>query len=221
MDAVRSWGATLVAATFAITASLGAGSAALAQDTGAARTPAPADKGAPDETVTQLEGLTVLGSRRYDRSSDTDTPVPVDVLPMAKAAEQGAFVRSRPDPAIHRALVHLEAPDRCRQCRSRSIPPRCAASARTRPWCSSTASAALDRAGQPVRRAQPRQYRHRPQHDSAAGDRSGRNPARRRRRAVRLRRDRRRDEHRAEDAARAAKAWSAMASIRVAMARTI
>src|SRR5690348_9729118 len=42
-----------------------------------------------DDKVTELEGLTVLGSRRYDRSSDTETAVPVDVLPMQKAAEQG------------------------------------------------------------------------------------------------------------------------------------
>jgi iron complex outermembrane receptor protein len=42
-----------------------------------------------DDTITELEGLTVLGSRRYDRSSDTETPVPVDMLPMQKAAEQG------------------------------------------------------------------------------------------------------------------------------------
>jgi iron complex outermembrane receptor protein len=47
-------------------------------------------KPAADEPVTQLEGLTVLGSRRYDRGSDTETPVPVDMLPMTKAAEQGA-----------------------------------------------------------------------------------------------------------------------------------
>ena len=39
--------------------------------------------------MTELEGVTVLGSRRYDRSSDTETAVPVDMLPMQKAAEQG------------------------------------------------------------------------------------------------------------------------------------
>jgi len=57
----------------------------------------PAREAAPQESgpiasrseVTELEGLTVLGSRRHDRTSDTDTPVPVDVLPMQKAAEQG------------------------------------------------------------------------------------------------------------------------------------
>ncbi|MEO7013885.1 MAG: TonB-dependent receptor plug domain-containing protein, partial [Dokdonella sp.] len=76
-------GAKLVAATIAITATLGAGSTASAQGTGTAQAPAP------EEGVTQLEGMTVLGSRRYDRASDADTAVPVDVLPMAKAAEQG------------------------------------------------------------------------------------------------------------------------------------
>jgi iron complex outermembrane receptor protein len=42
-----------------------------------------------EDKITELEGLTVLGSRRYDRSSDTETPVPVDMYPMQKAAEQG------------------------------------------------------------------------------------------------------------------------------------
>ncbi len=41
------------------------------------------------DDVTELQGMVVLGSRRRDRSSDTDTPVPVDVLPMQKATEQG------------------------------------------------------------------------------------------------------------------------------------
>lgn len=55
-----------------------------AQDTGGAQPQTQAK-------VTELEGITVLGSRRHDRSSDTETPVPVDLLPMTKAAEQGAF----------------------------------------------------------------------------------------------------------------------------------
>lgn len=42
------------------------------------------------DKATELEGIVVLGSRRYDRSSETETPVPVDVLPMGKAADQGA-----------------------------------------------------------------------------------------------------------------------------------
>jgi len=37
----------------------------------------------------RLDAVTVLGSRRHDRSSDTDTPVPIDVLPMQAAATQG------------------------------------------------------------------------------------------------------------------------------------
>ena len=59
------------------------GGMALAADPQDAAAPAAGDN------VTELEGLTVLGSRRYDRSSDTETPVPVDMLPMQKAAEHG------------------------------------------------------------------------------------------------------------------------------------
>lgn len=90
MDTSRKWGAALAAAAFGITGTFAATPAALAQDAGATQAPAAADKGTVDDKVTQLEGLTVLGSRRYDRSSETETPVPVDVLPMTKAAEQGA-----------------------------------------------------------------------------------------------------------------------------------
>ncbi|MBX3689697.1 TonB-dependent receptor [Dokdonella sp.] len=43
-----------------------------------------------DDKVTRLEGVIVVGSRRYDRGSDTDTAVPVDIVPMTKAADQGA-----------------------------------------------------------------------------------------------------------------------------------
>lgn len=90
MNTSRTWGAAFAAAAFVITGSFAAAPAALAQATGVTQIPAPADNGTVDDKVTQLEGLTVLGSRRYDRSSETETPVPVDVLPMTKAAEQGA-----------------------------------------------------------------------------------------------------------------------------------
>ncbi|GAA0707700.1 TonB-dependent receptor [Dokdonella soli] len=89
MGTLRKWGAAFAAAAFGFTGSIIAAPDARAQDTGAAQTPATAEKGI-NEKVTQLEGLTVLGSRRYDRSSETETAVPVDVLPMTKAAEQGA-----------------------------------------------------------------------------------------------------------------------------------
>ena len=89
MDTARNLGAKLVVATFAITTSLGGGMTALAQEVDAAQTSTSTDTKPSEDDVTQLEGLTVLGSRRYDRSSDADTAVPVDVLPMAKAAEQG------------------------------------------------------------------------------------------------------------------------------------
>jgi iron complex outermembrane receptor protein len=55
--------------------------AAEAQETPAAPTPAEA---------TTLENVTVVGSRRLQRSSETQTPVPVDVIPLDRIAEQGA-----------------------------------------------------------------------------------------------------------------------------------
>ncbi len=42
------------------------------------------------DAVTDLDRLQVIGSRRTGRSSDTDSPVPVDILPMQKSTEQGA-----------------------------------------------------------------------------------------------------------------------------------
>ena len=42
------------------------------------------------EGAKQLDSISVLGSRRVDRSSETSTPVPVDVIPMAEQAESGA-----------------------------------------------------------------------------------------------------------------------------------
>jgi len=49
---------------------------------------APAATGEKKE-VTELESISVVGSRRFGRTSDTETPVPVDILPMDKAATQG------------------------------------------------------------------------------------------------------------------------------------
>jgi iron complex outermembrane receptor protein len=40
------------------------------------------------EAATPLETISVVGSRRANASA-TDTPVPIDFIPMAKAAEQG------------------------------------------------------------------------------------------------------------------------------------
>ncbi len=42
-----------------------------------------------DEPAVKLETITTVGSRRVGRGSDTTTPVPVDVLPMADIAEKG------------------------------------------------------------------------------------------------------------------------------------
>ena len=45
---------------------------------------------ATDKQATQLDTVSVLGSRRVDRSSDTTSLAPVDVIPLAQATEQGA-----------------------------------------------------------------------------------------------------------------------------------
>ncbi len=47
------------------------------------------DEGTEADEATTLEGIQVVGSRRVGRSA-TETPVPIDVIPMEKAAEQGA-----------------------------------------------------------------------------------------------------------------------------------
>jgi iron complex outermembrane receptor protein len=54
-----------------------------------AQQPEPAPQTTPQEDAVQLETVSVLGSRRVDRSSDTTTPVPVDVIPMAQQAQSG------------------------------------------------------------------------------------------------------------------------------------
>ncbi|MBL0162462.1 MAG: TonB-dependent receptor [Xanthomonadales bacterium] len=73
-----------------IAASLSVGTAALAEDSDTPTTPATTETGAPEDKPIELDVMTVLGSRRYGRSSEVDTPVPVDVIPMVKAAEQGS-----------------------------------------------------------------------------------------------------------------------------------
>ena len=87
MVLLRTWGVALAAAMFAIAGQFLLGAAAHAQVAAPSQA---ADEPPLTDQITQLEGLTVLGSRRYDRSSETETLVPVDVLPMTKAAEQGA-----------------------------------------------------------------------------------------------------------------------------------
>ncbi|TBR07304.1 MAG: TonB-dependent receptor [Lysobacter sp.] len=48
-----------------------------------------ADAAAPDAGAAQLDSVSVIGSRRVNRSSETTTVVPVDVLPMQRQAESG------------------------------------------------------------------------------------------------------------------------------------
>jgi len=78
---------TALARAVAFALALGASAAALAQES---PLPQPAPQSTPEEDAVQLETVSVLGSRRVDRSSDTSTPVPVDVIPMSRQAESGA-----------------------------------------------------------------------------------------------------------------------------------
>lgn len=78
--------AALSTAIMLALASVGSVSPVQAQDA-EPPTAAPTDQ-APDQAkATKLEAITVLGSRRVS-SSETDTPVPIDVIPMQKLAEQ-------------------------------------------------------------------------------------------------------------------------------------
>ncbi|MEO7067255.1 MAG: TonB-dependent receptor [Rhodanobacter sp.] len=52
--------------------------------------PTPAAQKPPAATVTNLDAMTVVGTRRTGQSSQTDSTVPVDILPMDTAATQGA-----------------------------------------------------------------------------------------------------------------------------------
>ena len=67
---------------FCLAGGLAVGAPALAQDA-----PAPAE---PASEAKTLDTVSVLGSRRSQRSSDTASISPVDVLPMAQATEEGA-----------------------------------------------------------------------------------------------------------------------------------
>ncbi|MCQ4166687.1 TonB-dependent receptor plug domain-containing protein [Tahibacter harae] len=49
-----------------------------------------AQDGAAKSDTQELETISVVGSRRYGRSSEVETPVAVDIIPMDKIAEQGA-----------------------------------------------------------------------------------------------------------------------------------
>ena len=111
----------------------------------------------------------------------------------------GRPVRPGAVAAIYFAVVQLDPPDR----RRRRRPGRFGRPARPRfgpdAGAGQRQAPPHDRAGQPVRRAQPRQHRHRHECDSAAGDQERAGAARRRRRPVRLGRDRRRDRYRTEE----------------------
>ena len=88
MDTSRTLRAAFAAAAIGCIGTLSGTASAADEQQGAA---APAA----DEKVTELEGLTVLGSRRYDRSSDTETPVPVDMTPSKPGRREASDANRR------------------------------------------------------------------------------------------------------------------------------
>ncbi|CAN7264199.1 TonB-dependent receptor plug domain-containing protein [Massilia sp. LjRoot122] len=65
--------------------------AAFAQSTAQAPATTPVAAGTPAAAAVQdsIQSVNVVGSRRVGSSSSTDTPVPIDFIPMTKASEQG------------------------------------------------------------------------------------------------------------------------------------
>ena len=123
--------------------------------------------------------------------------MPVDILTSAADRSDGRRRDHAGDPDA-RAVVQLPAPDDLRRHRLG------AAGDAARPWPRSGArarqrqAAASDRADPHQQHDRPRIGRRRPQRDSGVGHRAHRDPARRRRGAVRVRRHRRRHQHRPE-----------------------
>lgn len=86
MGKSRLWTALWAAGAFGCVTVLAPTTRAFAAEAVDAETAAQQDGGDAQE----LEAISVVGSRRYGRSSEADTPVPVDIVPMEKIAEQGA-----------------------------------------------------------------------------------------------------------------------------------
>jgi iron complex outermembrane recepter protein len=87
MGKSRLWTALWAAGAFGcVTALVPLQRAAAAEATDAET----AQDGAASADTQELEAISVVGSRRYGRSSEVETPVAVDIIPMEKIAEQGA-----------------------------------------------------------------------------------------------------------------------------------
>ncbi len=87
MGKSRLWKALWAAGAFGCVAALAPSGSVFAAE--AVETEAAQD-GTASGDAQQLEAVSVVGSRRYGRSSETLTPVPVDVIPMTDFAEKGA-----------------------------------------------------------------------------------------------------------------------------------
>ena len=89
MGKSRLWKALWAAGAFGCIAVLAPAGSASAAEKAEAETEAAQD-GTGGGDAQELEAISVVGSRRYGRSSDTVTPVPVDIIPMTDFAEKGA-----------------------------------------------------------------------------------------------------------------------------------
>ena len=87
MGKSRLWTALWAAGAFGCVSVLAA-PAVFAAETAEAEAAQDGSKAGGD--AQELEAISVVGSRRYGRSSEAETPVPVDIVPMEKIAEQGA-----------------------------------------------------------------------------------------------------------------------------------
>ena len=78
---------------------------ALASPHARAQDAAPATDESAD--AAKLDAVSVVGSRRVQRSSETTTPVPVDVLPMQRQAERDRRAQQRAAREVVRRSLHL------------------------------------------------------------------------------------------------------------------
>ena len=149
---------------------------------------------------TEFEEIVVTGTRKGGQSP-TETLSPVDLLSGELLSDQAAFDLTDGLPKITPVSEHAALPDRGRY---RLHPSRHAAQplARPHPGADERHAPPSLRAGQPAARSardrQPGFAGRRLCGVSRRGDRAGRDPARRRRGAVRLGRDRGRRQHHPE-----------------------
>ena len=143
-----------------------------------------------------LEAVTTLGTRGQERTV-IDAPVPIDVLSVGRDQGHRAH-RDRADDPGRRAELQLSAHHDRRRHRPRASGNASQPRARSDARADQREAPSQQRARQREWLRGSRLRAGRSQRDPVLDDRPDRDPARRRRRAVRIRRDRRRDQRRAQ-----------------------